>query len=472
MKSEKRKAWSFCRAMVFALFALAFFAFFGCDAPTNSDTKVTYDTAQTENASDEIPKADTSKNTDSDAEREEAQKKAEEEKKSEEESGENEDSEKDALGDFDSYVIGFDASAVDYYENNGDEKGAVTWKDTDGTTIEFFALLAKYGYNTVRLRIWNDPSKAPSGADTTGDNTLERTISMAKRIKSAGLKLMLDFHYSDTWADPSRQIVPSDWQSLTSVEAVANAISEYTTKVLTALKEQAAVTPYYVQIGNEINNGLLLHTGYNSSTTYGSGDFAYAGEKSSENVVTYLAAASKAVRDFNQNIRIVVHVTSSNSPTILLDKLKTGNLDYDVIGLSYYPWENHGTIAQMKNNVSSWKTTYGKDVLIAETSFYCADNDNGTTYTKDITNLTQAKSNLIDPSTGAVYADLDLDSESKYVRGSVSNQTKVLVHVNDTAKEAGSIGIFTWGGEIRDWSHGMFTWGGVAYESIGAFKSE
>ena len=189
---------------------------------------------------------------------------------------------------------------------------------------DLFAILQKYGVNLIRLRLWNDPFDEEGNSYLGGGCDLDTVRKLALRAQSAHMEWMLDFHYSDTWADPSRQIVPSDWQSLTSVEAVANAISEYTTKVLTALKEQAAVTPYYVQIGNEINNGLLLHTGYNSSTTYGSGDFAYAGEKSSENVVTYLAAASKAVRDFNQNIRIVVHVTSSNSPTILLDKLKTG----------------------------------------------------------------------------------------------------------------------------------------------------
>jgi len=370
---------------------------------------------------------------------------------------------KDTLDDFDDFVLGFDASAVYYYEQNG----AVTWSDTDGTTTEFFALLKKHGVNTVRLRIWNDPSNAPSGADTTGNCDIDHVIAMAKRIKDAGLKLMLDFHYSDTWADPGKQIVPKAWASLSSAEEVASAISEYTTEVLETIKELADVTPYYVQIGNEINPGLLLHTGYNSSTGYGSGTFAYAAGNTSENIVTYLTAASKAVRSFNEKIKIVVHVASSNSPETILNTLKKGNLDYDVIGLSYYPrYSSHGTIATMKSRVSGWKTTYGKPVLIAETAF---DGDCDTSDTV-VARLKAATENLIDPDTSAVYSDLTLDSTDTYIIGSESNQHKVLKHIMDEADDSGSLGICTWGGEIRDWEHGMFSWGGKAFESIDVFK--
>ena len=429
------------------LFALTLLSLImsGCDVPENSDSKVNIDPAAT--GTNEIPAADTSRNTDTEGERNTLT--------------------KDALDDFDDFVLGFDASSVDYYENNVDGNGAVTWKDTDGTETEFFALLKKHGVNTVRLRIWNDPSKAPSGADTTGDCTLERVVAMSKRIKSAGLKLYLDFHYSDTWADPSKQIVPSDWASLTSADEVAEAISEYTTSVLTEIKKQADVTPYYVQIGNEINPGILIHTGYNSSTDYGSGSFAYAGGNTSENIVTYLKAASAAIRAFNENIKIVVHVASSNNPDNVLSTLKNGSLDYDVIGLSYYPrYKSHGTIANLKSRISGWKTTCSKEVMIAEMAF---DWNYNTDYGVD--NLKNATANLIDPSTSAVYSDLTMDSTSTYVLGSVENQKKVLIHITDASKDSGAIGVCTWGGETRDWPHGMFTWAGQAFDSLDFFKN-
>ena len=333
--------------------------------------------------------------------------------------------------------------------------------------MEFFALLKKHGVNTVRLRIWNDPDSAPEGSDITGDCNLKRLVAMSKRVKKAGLKLMLDFHYSDTWADPGRQIVPAMWKDLTSVEEVENAISEYTTKILRQLKIQADVTPHYVQIGNEINPGLIIHTGRDADSGYGSGTFAFAGGNKSENIVTYLKAASKAIRNFNDKIKIMVHVASSNSPETLLNTLKSGSLDYDVIGLSYYPrYKSHGTITDLKTRISSWKTTYSKDVLIAEMAFdWNFDDKYG------VDNLINAKANLVDPDTNAVYSDLDMDAGGNYVLGSVENQKKVLVHITDESKDSGAIGVCTWGGEVRDWAHGMFEWQGKAFDSIDFFNN-
>lgn len=442
------------KSLIFTL-SVFFFAFLGCDTPSNSNSLDSI--VREDSATNEIPAADTSGNTDTEAERTSNKDKLK---------GEVDDDgsvlEKDSLNDFDSFVLGFDASSVDYYEKKDSQK----WYDTDGTEKEFFTLLKNHGVNTVRLRIWNDPDNAPEGSDVTGDCNLERLVAMAKRVKSAGLKLMLDFHYSDTWADPGRQIVPYMWKDLTSVEEVANAISEYTAKILRQLKIQADVTPYYVQIGNEINPGLLLHTEINSSGS-GSGTFAYGGGNRSENIVTYLKAASKAVRDFNDKIKIMVHVASSNSPETLLNTLKNGSLDYDVIGLSYYPrYESHGTISKLKTRISSWKTTYSKDVVIAEMAFDWNYNVN-----YGVSNLINAKANLVNPETASVYSDLELDSESNYVLGSVENQKKVLVHITDESKSSGAIGVCTWGGEIRDWEHGMFTWEGKAFDSIDFFNN-
>lgn len=225
----------------------------------------------------------------------------------------------------------------------------MTWADTDGTTKDFFEILATHGVNTVRLRIWNDPSQFSSTVNT-GMNDLERTISMAKRIKDAGLNLMLDFHYSDTWADPGRQIVPNAWKDLISADEVASALSTYTTEVLTELKKQAEITPIYVQIGNEINYGMVTsYQGKSFTDNSANGTFAYAGTSSAPatNLIKYLKAGADAVHNFDSSIKVVLHLASSGrGGDLSWFFTRIGDVDYDVIGLSYYPWESsHGTIA-------------------------------------------------------------------------------------------------------------------------------
>ena len=370
----------------------------------------------------------------------------------------------------DGFVRGFDASAVDYIEN---EKGNVTtggWTDSDGEKKDIFKILAAHGVNTIRLRIWNNPTMPGDSDDDeeknyNGNNTLERTVAMAKRIKGYGFKFMLDFHYSDTWTAPDHQVVPSDWLSLGSSDAVAEALSEYTSEVLSAIKEQAGVVPDYVQIGNEINNGMLT-----DKSTSGDDDFEYAGTNKSDNLKKYFSAGCEAVRAFDKDIKIVLHVTSSNNPGIVLNTLK--DCDYDIIGLSYYPWEqNHGTISDMKSNISSWKTTYGKEVMIAETSAYGDEAANSNDKAK--VNLKRAKDYLVDPSGSSVYTDINLDADSTYVLSSVANQKAIVSHVFKEAKDAGATGVFYWGGERNgEWPHGLFNWGGTAFSSISLFSTD
>ncbi|MBP3771963.1 MAG: glycosyl hydrolase 53 family protein [Treponema sp.] len=363
----------------------------------------------------------------------------------------------------DNFIRGFDASAVDYYENNVDGKGAVTYKDTDGTTADFFVILAKHGYDTVRLRIWNDPSQQVEGSVPVGDNTLERTISMAKRIKAAGLKLMLDFHYSDTWTDPAKQYVPRAWLDAEGKDDIASRVSEYTTSVLQSLKDEAEIVPSYVQIGNEINSGMIRDKTTPSSTNP---DFDYAGTGDTQ--AQYLESASEAVRAFDESIKIIVHVTSSNTPTNLLNRLKTSNLDYDIIGLSYYPWEEkHGAISAMISNVKSWKSTYGKDVIIAETSAQFDGDD------KTVSKRNYSYQYMIDPDTSELYSDLTTETVSSTicVVGSVANAKAIVRHIMQETFEAGGIGCVAWGGEMHgDWDRAMFDWSGKAMDNIDAFN--
>lgn len=370
------------------------------------------------------------------------------------------------------FIRGFDASEVDYYEN---EK-KMTWTDTDGVEKDFFAILAAHGVNTVRLRIWNDPSQFVASVNT-GMNDLARTVRMAKRVKAAGLSLMLDFHYSDTWADPGRQIVPAAWKGLGSVEDVASALSAYTTEVLTALKEQADVVPAYVQIGNEINPGMLLHVSTSSTSNDTHTDFAYAGKSWGtdddsvlSNLTAYLKAGADAVREFDSSIKIVLHVASGGYKdwSWIFDPIRNAGVLFDIIGYSYYPWEkDHGTIARLKEAIAFQKERYNVDVIVAECSAHWGDDSS-----KSAQNYTYQ--HMINPANGSVYDDLEIGTSGNvtYVKGSVQNQANVLRHIFAETADAGGAGVFTWGGDMYEsYKWGMFDKNGQALSSMDVFST-
>ena len=140
------------------------------------------------------------------------------------------------------FIRGFDASYVDYYEENNLE-----YTDSKGTARDFFVILKEKGVNTVRLRLWVEPAKGKeeaSDSGVTGDNDLARTVRMAQRAKKAGLKVLLDFHYSDYWADPGKQIIPSSWREIADSETMAEKISSYTKEVLKTMKTLNVLPDY------------------------------------------------------------------------------------------------------------------------------------------------------------------------------------------------------------------------------------
>ena len=374
-----------------------------------------------------------------------------------------------------SFIRGFDASEVDYYE----EKYSVSWKDTDGTAKDIFALLKSYGVNTVRLRIWHDPSQFDEKVNY-GDNTLERTIKMAKRVKEAGLDLMLDIHYSDTWADPGHQIVPAAWKDLSSADAVASKVSEYTTEVLTAIKIRAGIIPRYVQVGNEINPGLLCVTANSTNNLTATTAFAYAGASYEDgnsnftptNMVKYLKAGADAVRAFNSDIKIVLHLAGDSNPddSWFFDPVKNGGVPFDIIGYSFYPWETSGcTISVLKQKIENQKSKYGVDVIVAECSSHWKD------ITSDLSGQKNAYNAMINPATSSVYSDLETgtDSGEYYLKGTEENQTKVLTHVMEETFASGGAGFFTWGGDkYGDYKWGMFDSSCKALSSMSVFSTE
>lgn len=215
-------------------------------------------------------------------------------------------------------------------------------------------ILGDYNINQVRLRLWHNPYDAENKPYGGGTNDLSTTIKIAKRAMQRGMGLLLDLHYSDFWADPSTQVKPKDWQDL-SGEALEEAVYRHTFDMLREL-DSNGVPPGMIQIGNEITNGLL----------WPDGKF-----ENSKTMVKLLAAGIKAARDYNPDIRTIIHLDWGGDNALYrkwFDEIADADLDFDIIGLSYYPFW-HGTLDQLVHNMNDISARYNKDVLIAETAF-------------------------------------------------------------------------------------------------------
>lgn len=365
------------------------------------------------------------------------------------------------------FMRGFDASMVYALENDG-----VTYYDEDGTKEDVFTILKNHGVNWIRLRIWNNPtgdnySSTQDNANpptySEGKNDLDTTVALAKRAKSAGLKLLVDFHYSDTWADPSKQYAPAAWKDVSTADSMKNKISEYTKSVLTKLKESNAL-PDMVQIGNEIDAGILYGNVANDNVK---GDTS----KHSSNFTAYLGAAASAVRDVSRDIKIMIHRSRGGQQTYVTQFFLTTlkDVDYDVAGLSYYPFfTSHGSIANLESNIKALKNG-GKEVVIAETSFAwtcdwvsgkCDNQTNQLWYNTDKSNGSLAaaydnlKNVLTDTSGNVLITSSKYDSSGNKASSgtycidpTVKNQAMVVRAIIEAAASSGAEGVFYWGGD-------------------------
>lgn len=251
----------------------------------------------------------------------------------------------------DDFVKGADISTLQAIEDAGGN-----YYD-GGTKKDLLALLKDHGVNYVRLRIWNDPVLAG------GYNDKAHTITMAKRVKDAGLKLLLDFHYSDFWADPGSQVKPAAWASL-SFNDLNDAMYDYTADVLNSLQAVGAY-PDMVQIGNEINPGMMLPDG--SADNY-------------NNLAQLLSTGIKAVHDTTpagREVKTMIHLAEGGNNGLFrtyFDALTSRNVDFDVIGLSFYPYW-HGTYKSLKDNLNDLAARYGKPLIVVETAHPYTLND-------------------------------------------------------------------------------------------------
>lgn len=245
------------------------------------------------------------------------------------------------------FIKGFDVSTLAEVERCG---GKFYDHGRPGDALE---ILKAYGGNWVRLRLWNDPYGEKGEDYGAGVCDLPTVLALARRAKLAGMDWLLDLHYSDFWADPGKQYPPKKWQDYTAQE-LEQAVYAYTTDVLHACRA-ADVTPGMVQVGNELTKGLLWPLG--KTPNY-------------DNIARFVRAGAKAVRDFDPSIRIIVHLDNGGNSELYrtwFDEFSKRGGDWDVIGLSYYPFW-HGTLEMLAENMNSIALRYGKDLMIVETS--------------------------------------------------------------------------------------------------------
>lgn len=249
----------------------------------------------------------------------------------------------------DNFIMGMDVSSVIAEEESG-----VVYYDEDGSEADLFQVLADAGVNYIRVRVWNDPYDADGNGYGGGNNDVEKAVQIGSRAAKYGMKLLVDFHYSDFWADPAKQMAPKGWEGYTPAEK-QDALYEYTKESLQAIIDGGADVGI-VQIGNEINNGL-------------------AGETEWENVTRLLERGSAAVREVaqanGQEIQIAVHFTDINDYDQTMQRAKEladAGLDYDIFGVSYYAFW-HGTMENLTQVLTDITEKYGKKTAVLETSY-------------------------------------------------------------------------------------------------------
>ncbi|WP_138494873.1 glycoside hydrolase family 53 protein [Paenibacillus pinistramenti] len=241
----------------------------------------------------------------------------------------------------------------------------------DGREKDLLAILKDSGVNSIRLRLWNDPE--------AGYVNLERTKLTAKKIKEAGMHFLLDFHYSDYWADPQKQTKPKAWEQLSFPELV-QAVEDFTEQALTELKAQGTL-PDMVQIGNEITPGMLWEEGkVGVWADAGTAEERWIGEERlnteeqwsrlAELVKAGIKGAKRAAGDAPE-FEIMIHLDRGGdnaASRYFLDRLLAHGAEFDVIGQSFYPWW-HGTLKQLEDNLNDLAVRYGKDLIVVETAY-------------------------------------------------------------------------------------------------------
>jgi len=251
-------------------------------------------------------------------------------------------------------MIGADISFLPQIENRATRfaRGGGRFFE-DGKEIDAIELLKNHGFNYIRLRIFVNPENEDGYSPEVGFCGLDSTLSMARRIKAAGMGFLLDFHYSDYWADPQQQNKPLAWVDL-DYESLKDSLTSYTTAVLRAMQGQGTL-PDMVQIGNEVNHGLLWPDGHIANL---------------DGLAGLLQAGVQGVEAVDPDMPVMMHIAlggQNDEARFWLDNMIARGVKFDIIGLSYYPrW--HGTLEDLYRNLHDLVARYNKPVNVVEYS--------------------------------------------------------------------------------------------------------
>ena len=318
------------------------------------------------------------------------------------------------------FILGMDASCVPSLEASG-----VQYYNKEGQQQDVFQILAESGINYIRVRVWNHPFDEAGHGYGGGNCDIQNALEIGKRATRYGMKLMVDFHYSDFWADPGKQMVPLAWKDM-DIGEKETALYTFTCESLQKLKD-AGVDVGMVQIGNETNGGL-------------------AGETSWENMAKLFSAGAKAVRDTLPGALVAVHFTNPEKPGAYAyygQQMAKYEVDYDVFASSYYPmW--HGSLENLRQVLKAIKETYGKQVLVAETAHpYTAED--------------------LDFHPNTVTAD----SQTPYPK-TVEGQAAWVQDVANAVSQIGGMGVFYWEGTWISAGGGSYQENKTLWETCGS----
>ena len=285
------------------------------------------------------------------------------------------------------FYNGADISEVQEYERNNTK-----FYDVDGKESDIFTILKNHGFNSIRLRTFVSPkakygyAASGCGHDSEAYGDKDHVVAFAKKVKAAGMGLLVDIHYSDVWADPGKQIIPERWRNVNNADAMADSVYAYTKDLMIALKN-AGATPDMVQVGNETTPGILIHkpnsktdcwgNGVDKAATSVNGDMGTSAGKA--NAAKYFNAGIKAVKEVSPTTKTVLHIESIRKEEtvkwwmgVIFDDYK---IPADVMGFSAYTAYGDGTPDKWKNLFNTITTKYSNlEFIVAE--YNGGDSDN------------------------------------------------------------------------------------------------
>lgn len=302
------------------------------------------------------------------------------------------------------FIMGMDISSVITEFNSG-----VVYRDYNGKEIDnvtdFCKFLAENGINHIRVRVWNNPYDSNGNGYGGGNNDVATAKKIADACRSAGIKMLVDFHCSDFWTDPSKQMVPKAWKGYT-VDKKVEAVEKFINESLNTIDASKDVVDM-VQVGNETTGGFV-------------------GETKTDVMCRLFSAGSKGVKEYNSDAKVVIHVESPQKNTLKTwsDNLENYNVDYDILGTSYYPYW-HGTLSNLKDEISYVQTKHKKDAMVVETSYaYTLDDSDGWANT--------------------VREGNNDDSADATEPFTVQGQATYIRNLINAVNEAGGLGVYYW----------------------------